>query len=470
MSDPILFYNTLTQEKQPFIPLQASKVLMYTCGPTVYDFAHIGNFRTYVFEDLLRRTLKYFGYEVIQAMNITDVDDKTIKGAIKNNITLLEYVEPYTKAFFEDLSSLGIEKVEYFPKATDFIPQMIKMIQVLIEKGIGYVGHDGSVYYSIKKFPAYGALSHLKLDELQEGASQRVNSDEYDKEAVADFVLWKAYDESRDGKIYWESPWGKGRPGWHLECSAMSTSLLGNSIDIHCGAVDNIFPHHENEIAQSEGCSCCRFVKYWMHSEHLIVDGKKMSKSLGNFYTLRDLLTKGFSGREVRYLLLSVHYKTQLNFTMQSLEGARHALARIDHFIERLKSCTEESPNGVIQLSAFQKQFDDALKDNLNISIALAALFDLIRDINSLIDQKQLGKGGALTVLKALQGINSVLNVIEFEKSDEVPQEILQALADRNAARKEKNWKEADRLRDLITSKGFVIEDTPAGSKALPIK
>jgi cysteinyl-tRNA synthetase len=469
MTGQIHFYNTLTREKEPFVPLAGKKVTLYTCGPTVYDFAHIGNFRTYVFEDLLRRTLKYFGYEVVQAMNITDVDDKTIKGAIKKNSTLLEYVEPYKKAFFEDLSTLSIEKVEYFPQATDYIPQMIEMIKVLIDKGIGYIGHDGSIYYSIKKFPTYGALSHLKLDELQEGASQRINNDEYEKEAVADFVLWKAYDEERDGKIYWESPWGKGRPGWHLECSAMSTSLLGSSIDIHCGAVDNIFPHHENEIAQSEGCSCCRFVKYWMHSEHLIVDGKKMSKSLGNFYTLRDLLSKGYTGREIRYLLLSVHYKTQLNFTMQSLEGARHALNRIDHFVDRLKSCHEEALNGVTTqlLTSFRDKFDEALRENLSISIALAALFDLIRDVNGLIDSKQLGKKGAEEVLNTLQQINAVLHVIEFEQKNEAPEEILQALADRNVARKEKNWKEADRLRDFIAARGFIIEDSASGSKVV---
>lgn len=452
-----------------FSPLKGKTVLMYTCGPTVYDFAHIGNFRTYLFEDLLRRTLKYFGYEVIQAMNITDVDDKTIKGAIKKNITLSQYVEPFTQAFFEDLAVLGIEKVEHYPKATDFIPQMIAMIQTLLEKGMAYVGQDRSVYFSIQKFPSYGSLSHLKMDELKEGASERINSDEYDKEAVADFVLWKAYDPARDGKIYWESPWGKGRPGWHLECSAMSTSLLGKSIDIHCGAVDNIFPHHENEIAQSEACCNCRFVKYWLHSEHLIVDGKKMSKSLGNFFTLRDILSQGFHGREVRYLLLSVHYKTQLNFTLASLEGARQALSRIDHFVERLKGCQEDTPNGVSfkALSHFQTKFDEALQDNLNISLALAALFDLIRDINVLIDQKQIGLHGAREVLKTLQGINAILNCIEFEQQTEVPQEIVAALESRNLARQQKNWKEADRLRDYITSQGFAIEDSAGGSKVV---
>ena len=332
----ITFFNTLTRAKETFVPHEKNKVRLYTCGPTVYHFAHIGNFRTYVFEDLLRRTLKYFGYAVEQVMNITDVDDKTIRGAIRDNVTLDQYTAPYTKAFLEDLQTLAIEEVEHRPKATDYIPDMVKMIEQLVQKGVAYVGHDGSVYFSIEKFPQYGALSHLHLDELKEGGSERVVHDEYDKERVADFVLWKGYDKERDGQIFWESPWGKGRPGWHIECSAMATALLGPALDIHCGAVDNIFPHHENEIAQSESCSGCKFVKTWLHSEHLIVDGKKMSKSLGNFFTLRDLLEKGYHGREIRYLLLSVHYRTQLNFTIEGLEASRHALRRLDDFIGRL--------------------------------------------------------------------------------------------------------------------------------------
>lgn len=456
------FYHTALREKVPFIPLQDRNVKMYTCGPTVYHFAHIGNFRTYVFEDILRRTLKAFGYQVEQVMNITDVDDKTIRGALAKKITLKEFVEPYTEAFFDDMKSLMIEKVEHNPRATDYIPQMIEMIQKLIAKGVAYVGHDGSVYYSISKFPKYGALSHLKLEELKVGASERVNADEYDKEAVSDFVLWKGLDRERDGEIYWESPFGPGRPGWHLECSAMATALLGDSIDIHCGAVDNIFPHHENEIAQSEACTGKAFVKYWLHSEHLIVDGKKMSKSLGNFYTLRDLLEKGYTGREIRYLLLSVHYKTQLNFTLQGLDAARHALQRLDDFVQRLLHLPKgQGADLTERLKSADSQFMAALADDLGIAQALSTLFDLIRDMNGLMDSNQVGD--AEPILALLKRWNAILGVIEFEFSIDIPKEIQDALVQRNRARTEKNWKEADRLRDLITHAGFVIEDSPAG-------
>lgn len=458
----IKFYHTALKEKVPFTPLEGKKVKMYTCGPTVYHFAHIGNFRTYVFEDLLRRTLKAFGYHVEQVMNITDVDDKTIRGALAKGVTLKEFVAPYTQAFFDDLKSLMIEKVEHNPKATDYIPQMIEMIQRLIKKGVAYEGNDGSVYYSISKFPKYGALSHLKLDELKAGASERVNADEYDKETVSDFVLWKGLDKERDGDIYWESPFGPGRPGWHLECSAMATSLLGDSIDIHCGAVDNIFPHHENEIAQSEACTGKTFVKYWLHSEHLIVDGKKMSKSLGNFYTLRDLLQKGYTGREIRYLLLSVHYKTQLNFTIQGLEAARHALQRLDDFVQRLQKLDQRDGIDVTErLKSADAHFMAALADDLGIAQALSTLFDLIRDVNSLIDSQRLGNGEPILAL--LRKWNEILGVIQFEFTLAIPKEIQEALVQRNLARTQKNWKEADRLRDLIHHAGFVIEDSPTG-------
>ncbi|NGX47804.1 MAG: Cysteine--tRNA ligase, partial [Chlamydiae bacterium] len=262
-------YNTETRQKEKIVPLEDNKIRMYTCGPTVYNFAHIGNFRTYIFEDLLRRTLKYFGFALTQVMNITDIDDKTLAGAIHENKTLKEYTKLYEEAFFKDLQTLNIEKVEHYPFATDFVPKMIEIIQGLKDKGIAYRGGDGSIYFSIGKFPSYGRLSHLNLEDLKAGASERVGTDEYDKENVADFVLWKAYDPKRDGQIFWESPFGKGRPGWHIECSAMAMDLLGKTIDIHVGGVDNIFPHHENEIAQSEAFSGKPFVKHWLHSEHL---------------------------------------------------------------------------------------------------------------------------------------------------------------------------------------------------------
>ncbi len=384
---PLRLYNTASRQKEEFYPLQDRHVRMYTCGPTVYHFAHIGNFRTYVFEDLLSRTLKFFGFKVTQVMNLTDVDDKTIKGAIKNNSSLDAFTAPYKKAFFEDLRTLHIEAAEHYPAATDYIPEMIRMIERLLHKGIAYQGGDGSIYYAIHQFPRYGCLSHLNLEELQAGASERVAQDEYEKEHVADFVLWKSYEKERDGSIYWESPFGPGRPGWHLECSAMAMKLLGETIDIHMGGIDNMFPHHENEIAQSEACSGKPFVKLWMHAEHLIVDQKKMSKSLGNFYTLRDLLDKGYTGTQVRYLLLQTHYKTQLNFTFQGLEAAKGALQRLSDFIQRLLE--RDQPQGMPVEELCQRMlrsFAEALADDLNISLALAALFDFVREVNGRCD------------------------------------------------------------------------------------
>ena len=390
---PLKLYNTASRQKEVLTPLEPGFIRMYTCGPTVYNFAHIGNFRTYIFEDLLRRTIKFFGFQMIQVMNLTDVDDKTIKGAIAKSITLDEFTQPFKEAFFQDLKTLSIEPAEHYPAATDYIPEMIAMIQVLLDKGVAYHGNDGSVYYAIKKFPRYGCLSHLHLEDLQAGASDRVASDEYEKEHAADFVLWKNYDSERDGKIFWESPFGSGRPGWHLECSAMAMKILGDTIDIHVGGIDNMFPHHENEIAQSEACSGKTFSKLWMHAEHLVVDSKKMAKSLGNFLTLRDLTEKGFTGRQVRYLLLQNHYKTQLNFTFQGLEAAKSTLQRLDDFIQRLHTVGKEDPTGLIDPLAQKayNNFSAALADDLNISLALAALFDFVREVNGLCDATKSG-------------------------------------------------------------------------------
>lgn len=342
-------YNTEERRKEEVIPRDGHTIRMYTCGPTVYNFAHIGNFRTYVFEDLLRRTLKFLGYGVEQVMNLTDLDDKTMKGAIDHGVTLSQFTAPYKTAFFEDLKALHIERIEHYPQATDYIPEMIVLVQKLLDQGIAYYGEDGSVYFAIAKFPSYGRLSHLHLNELKTGASG-VAADEYDKENVADFVLWKKWDPVRDGTIFWESPFGQGRPGWHIECSAMAMKLLGESIDIHVGGVDNMFPHHENEIAQSEGCTNCRFVRYWVHAEHLLVDHKKMSKSLGNFYTLRDLLQRGYSGTEVRYMLMQAHYRTQLNFTFAGMDAAVSTLARMRDFITRLQAIRHQKIHKALDL------------------------------------------------------------------------------------------------------------------------
>lgn len=460
-------FNTESRAKEPFHPIEGRHVKMYTCGPTVYHFAHIGNFRAFLFEDVLRRTLKYLGYKVTQVMNLTDVDDKTIKGALRENVTLDEFTKPYKEAFFEDLKTLNVEPAEYYPQATDFIPQMIDMIEGLIQKGIAYQGADKSIYFAIRKFPRYGCLSHLHLDDLKVGASNRVEADEYDKESASDFVLWKAYDEERDGKIYWDSPFGKGRPGWHLECSAMAMNILGSSIDIHCGGIDNMFPHHENEIAQSESYSGDRFVKYWMHSEHLIVDNKKMSKSLGNFFTLRDLLAKGYKGPELRYMLIHTHYKTQLNFTFQGLEAVRSSLERLRAFIIRLNEIegpeTESVTSFIVETEA---RFKAALEDDLNISLALAALFDFVRDINSLIDQNRLGLNDAKSTLAFMRRVDSVLGFLPFDVNNEaIPEELQEMLSVRMSARSQKNWQLADQMRDEIQARGYIIEDTAHGAR-----
>lgn len=460
-------YNTETREKEEVEPLDGKTIRYYTCGPTVYDFAHIGNFRTYVFEDLLKRTLNYFGLKVVQVMNLTDVDDKTLNGALKKGVPLNDYTQPYIDAFFEDLKTLHIEPADSYPRATDCIPDMIKLIQGLLEKGVAYKGEDQSIYYSITAFSPYGRLSHLHLEDLKEGASEREAADEYEKENAADFVLWKAYDPKRDGATFWDSPFGKGRPGWHIECSAMAMKILGPSIDIHAGGVDLIFPHHENEIAQSEAFSGQPFVRYWVHSEHLLVDHKKMSKRLGNFYTLRDLLKKGYNGSEVRYMLLHTHYRTQLNFTFQGLDGAVASLQRLSDFIQRLQEIDGGQTGSIDPLLKDTEQaFAEALADDLNISVALAALFELVRKINHLCDENKIGKAQAQQLLTLLEKFDQVLGVLPFKKEEiAIPQELLEALEKRNRARVEKNWAEADKQRNLIQSQGYLIEDTPKGAK-----
>ncbi|MBJ7449273.1 MAG: cysteine--tRNA ligase [Parachlamydiales bacterium] len=462
----LVLYHTELREKVPFSPQDGATVRLYTCGPTVYDFAHIGNFRTYVFEDILRRSLIFAGYGVNQVMNLTDVDDKTLKGAIAKNISLDAFTKPFIDAFFADLETLNIQKAEHYPAATQYIPDMIAMIEQLMEQGIAYKGADQSIYFSIKKFPDYGRLSHLCLEDLQVGASQRVAADEYDKEHASDFVLWKAYDPQRDGNIFWESPFGKGRPGWHIECSAMAIKLLGKTIDIHVGAVDNIFPHHENEIAQSEACTHQNFVKHWLHSEHLIVDGKKMSKSLGNFYTLRNLLDIGYTGREVRYMLLQTHYRTQLNFTMQGLNAAKSSLKRLDDFIDRLNGYADTAQGSCVfaeRLHVSKKHFKAAIADDLNMPSALAVIFDLVREVNTICDDGKMTRIDAQSCLELLKRFDSILGVLFHDNEKEVPEEIMQLAKRRADARLAKDWKLADEMRQLISDKGYLIEDKQEG-------
>jgi len=467
----LMLFNTESRKKEALTPIQNNHVRMYTCGPTVYNFAHIGNFRTYVFEDLLRRTIKFFGMKITQVMNITDVDDKTIRGATKQNISLADYTKPFLDAFYEDVDNLNIERVEHYPAATDFIPEMIQMIQALIENGYAYQGKDHCIYYNIQKFPRYGCLSHIKLDKLKTGGSERVSTDEYEKDNVADFVLWKAYDPERDGKIFWESPFGKGRPGWHMECSTMAMKILGETLDIHVGGVDNIFPHHENEIAQSEAFSGKQFAKLWLHSEHLLVENKKMSKSLGNFYTFRDLIKKGYDGKVVRYMLLQTHYKTQLNFTLPGLDGAKVSLDRMQNFIERLQGIPENAKKEC-EANKFNQYLEGAsdlfvksLADDLNISVALSAVFDLIRDINSLCDAQLISFKQAQQVLDLMQMFNTVLGVMSFDQPNHVPDEVSSLVEQRQQARLNKNWISADEIRDAIQAKGYLVEDTPTGPR-----
>lgn len=455
-------FNTMTRQKEEFIPIEANLVGMYTCGPTVYDFAHIGNFRTYIFEDILRRYLKYKGYKVTQVMNLTDIDDKTIRGSREQNIPLNQYTEQFKKAFFNDIDALGIERAEHYPEATTHINEMVALVQKLIDKGIAYE-INGNWYYSIEKFPEYGKLSHLDLSELKVGA--RIASDEYEKESISDFALWKAWDEN-DGNVFWETEIGKGRPGWHIECSAMSMKYLGETFDIHTGGVDNMFPHHENEIAQSEGATGRQFVRYWMHAGYLVVDGKKMSKSLGNFYTLEDLQNKGYPAVAVRYALMATHYRQQFNFTLDALEAARNALDRYLDFYSNLKDygggdSSDGADNIIDRMLA---GFEDALDDDLNISAALGEVFDFIRDINRLKADNRLSVEERNRAIKALERVDRVFNFLS-QKREDIDSEVEVLINQRAEAKKNRDFETADRIRSELLEKGIILEDTPQGTK-----
>jgi cysteinyl-tRNA synthetase len=458
----ICIFNTLTRQKEAFAPIQPGKVRMYTCGPTVYDYAHIGNFRAFLFEDLLKRWLQYRDLKVTHVMNLTDVDDKTIKGSQKQQKPLCEYTDFYANAFFQDAEALNIEPADVYPRATEHIPEMVSLIKTLLHKGIAYRGEDSSIYYAINKFPNYGKLSHLKPAELKAGA--RVKQDEYAKEEAQDFALWKAYSQE-DGEVYWETELGKGRPGWHIECSAMSMKYLGETFDIHCGGVDNMFPHHENEIAQSEAATGKLFVHYWMHNEHLFVEGKKMAKRFGNFYTLRDLLSKGYDPLAIRYLLLSTHYRQQFNFTFEGLTAAKSAIERLANLQRRLQDANGNgSGEKIAQLiNQTQTSFGEAMDDDLNVSVALAALFDFVRDANNLLDANALSKSEAEKVNALISGFDKVLGVIPKSVEEALPKEAEELIKKREEARKARDWKTADAVRQQLKAMGIVIEDTAQG-------
>ncbi len=447
---PINFYNTLTRKKEEFIPLKEGQVGMYSCGPTVYTYPHIGNYKAYIFADTLKRTLLYSGFEVNHIMNITDVDDKTIRDSQKEHKHLKEFTKFYTEEFLKDIESLNILKPTKFTKATDYIDKMVKIVKNLLDKKIAYKSVDGSVYFDIKKFKNYGQLSGVTLDQLKENAAGRITNDEYDKENAQDFALWKAYDE-KDGDVFWQTELGKGRPGWHIECSAMSIENLGEQIDIHTGGVDNIFPHHENEIAQSESYTGKQFVKYWMHNEWVLVDQKKMSKSFKNFYTLRDITEKGISPVAYRFWLLMANYRTRVNFVWEALEGAETALKRLYGLYLGLG----DTPTGEIE-AKYQEKFTEFIQDDLDTPRALTLLWDLMKDESASNADKKA------TVLD----FDKVLGLGFADLKEEIiPDEIKKLAEEREFARKNKDFKKSDDLRGKINSLGYEVKDLAEGPK-----
>jgi cysteinyl-tRNA synthetase len=456
------FFNTLTRQKEEFYTVHPGEVRMYTCGPTVYDFAHIGNFRAYVFSDILRRYLEYQGYKITQVVNVTDVDDRTINGSQRQGIPLAEYTKKYKDAFFADLNSLNIKPAEVYPEATGHIKEMEALVKNLLEKDHAYE-NKGSIYFRISSFPEYGKLSHMDMSGLRAGA--RVAADEYEKEQVADFALWKGWDE-KDGPVFWETKVGKGRPGWHIECSAMSMKYLGKHFDIHTGGVDLVFPHHENEIAQSEAATGEKFVNFWLHNEHLMVEGKRMGKRYGNQYTLRDLLDKGYNPIAIRYLLLATHHRQQLNFTFDGLEAAKNALQRLYDFSDNLKLVKGEkdNPEAGQLLAKAKKDFEEALDDDLNTSEALGVIFTLVKDVNRLLETKKLSVSDANKVLDLINRFGSVFGLMRREELI-LDDEIKTLIDKRTQARKDKDFKLADKIRKDLEKKGILLEDTAEGTK-----
>jgi cysteinyl-tRNA synthetase len=467
------FHNTLTDQTAPFIPLVKGEVRAYTCGPTVYDFAHIGNFRTFVFQDVLRRYLKSRGYRVIQVMNLTDVDDRIIQKAAAAGVSIREYTDKYIQAYLDDRKALNLEPPEHVARATEHIDDMVELIQRLTAKGFTYVS-EGSTYFRISKFPNYGRLSKINVAGMQTGA--RVDMDRYDKDNARDFALWKA---PKPGEHFWETPIGPGRPGWHIECSAMAMKYLGETLDIHSGGVDLTFPHHENEIAQSEAATGKPFSRYWLHAEHLLVDQAKMSKSMGNFATLRELFAHGHKPSSVRFLLASVPYRRQLNFTPESLQGAASSVERLRTFAARIRS--GKFPEGTStaiaeRVAKSREEFDRGLADDLNTAQALAAIFDLVRDVNTAMDRGEFRQGAAASVLEALEAFDAIFAVLRDDDAEKLravglasdspsleDAEIEALVAERQAARKRRDFGASDRIRDQLAGRGIILEDSRDG-------
>ena len=469
----IKFHNTLTDRTEPFVPLVKGEVRAYTCGPTVYDFAHIGNFRTFVFQDVLRRYLKSRGYRVIQVMNLTDVDDRIIQKSAAAGVSIRDYTDKYIQAYLDDRRALNLEFPEYIARATEHIDDMVELIQRLTANGFTYTS-EGSTYFRNSKFPGYGKLSKIDVAGMQTGA--RVDMDRYDKDNVRDFALWKA---PKPGEHFWETPIGPGRPGWHIECSAMAMKYLGETMDIHSGGVDLTFPHHENEIAESEAATGKPFARYWLHAEHLLVDQEKMSKSMGNFATLRELFAHGHKPSSVRFLLASVPYRRQLNFTPESLQGAASSVERLRTFAARIRSGKfpeGTSPELASRAAKAQEDFDRGLADDLNTAQALAAIFDLVRDVNTAMDRGEFRQGDAAPVLAALESFDAIFAVLQDDDGEKLralglapdspplsDAEIEALVAERQAARKRRDFAASDRLRDQLAERGVILEDSRDG-------
>lgn len=446
---PLRLYNTLKRKKESFKPIKKGFVRMYVCGPTIYNYAHIGNLRAYTFSDILRRFLKASGYRIKEVMNLTDVDDKTIRESRKQRKKLREFTDKYEKAFLRNMKELNIQKPEIMPRATEHIKEMVDLVKKLLDKGIAYKAKDG-IYFSIKKFKNYGKLSGIKTKNLKAGASKRILKDEYDKKNINDFVLWKFYDK-KDGDVFWETEIGKGRPGWHIECSVMSMKYLGENFDIHTGGVDLIFPHHENEIAQSEAATGKKFVNYWLHNEWILVDGEKMSKSKGNFYKLNDIVKNGYSPLDLRYFYLSAHYRKPLNFTFKNLDYARNSLKRLKEIISKLDKKKKTNKKN-IELA--WKQFLEFLNDDLNVPKAVSYMWDILRD-NRLNDTEKY---------KLVLKFDKVLGLdLDKKEKIKIPKEIAKLVKNREAFRNKKDFTNADKIREKIKKLGYIIEDTKKG-------
>ncbi|MCD9187518.1 MAG: cysteine--tRNA ligase [Pyrinomonadaceae bacterium] len=457
------FHNTLSNQLEDFHPLNGNEVKMYICGPTVWNFAHIGNFRSFTFGDILARYLRYKGYRVTHVMNLTDVDDRIINESAKKNISIDEMTAPFITAFWEDMDAIGNLRPDIAPRATEHVAEMIEIIQTLLDNGKAYES-DGSIYFRITAFPEYGKLSKIKFEGNKVGGSERIDTDKYEKEDARDFALWKLVDKSDPAG--WDAPFGYGRPGWHIECSAMSMKYLGETFDIHAGGIDLQFPHHENEIAQSEGATGKLFAKYWLHGEFLKIDNEKMSKSLGNEFTLRDIIGRGFKPLAIRYLLFSVPYDKQLNFTFENLKGAESTIDRLQDFKKRLQEAhLTDGINTDLQekVRGFLNDFEEAMDDNLNTSVALASLHNLVREVNTALAHETVLTEDRSEILHIIDKYDSVFGIFGEAKEEILDAEIEKLIEERQEARRNRNFGRSDEIRDLLAEKGIILEDTKDG-------